>query len=255
MRTISAVVVVKNEEVNIADCLDTLTFCDEIIVVDDGSTDRTYDIAKRYTDKVFKHKSEGFVEAARKFAIQKATKDWVINIDADERVTEALAKEIRTIIEKDDTTINAYKIPRQNFFLGNHPWPPLDPVEKLFRRKEIVKKDWQMHGTPDVAGDIGSTHNVLLHYTHINLEQMLNKTIEWSKAEAMLRLNANHPKMTWWRFPRVMFTGFYEWYIRQRGYKAGTVGIIEGIYQAYSMFITYARLWEIQQGHDSTLKK
>jgi hypothetical protein len=81
---------------------------------------------------------------------------------------------------------------------------------------------------------------------------MLNKTIDWSQTEAQLRYSGKHPKMAGWRFFRVMATGFFNSYIRQKGYKAGTAGLIESIYQGYSMFITYARLWEMQQKHGKT---
>ena len=76
---------------------------------------------------------------------------------------------------------------------------------------------------------------------------MLNKTIEWSSAEAMLRYNAGHPQMTWWRFPRVMLTAFFDSYIKQQGFRAGAIGLIESIYQSFSIFITYAKLWELQR--------
>ena len=83
---------------------------------------------------------------------------------------------------------------------------------------------------------------------------MVNKTIEWSKTEAQLRLSINHPKMTWWRFPRVMITAFLNSYIRQGGYKVGMVGLIESVYQSFSMFITYARLWELQNEKNQNTK-
>ena len=75
---------------------------------------------------------------------------------------------------------------------------------------------------------------------------MISKTIEWSQIEAELRFNANHPKITWWRFPRVMLSAFFDSYIKQGGWRVGTAGIIESIYQAFSIFITYAKLWEKQ---------
>ena len=75
---------------------------------------------------------------------------------------------------------------------------------------------------------------------------MVNKTLEWSTIEAKLRFKSNHPKMTWWRFPRVMIPAIFNSYVKQKGYKAGTVGIVESFYQAFSMFITYAKLWEMQ---------
>ncbi len=76
---------------------------------------------------------------------------------------------------------------------------------------------------------------------------MVNKTNTWSDTEAKLRLEAKHPQITWWRFPRVMTTAFVDSFFRQKGYKAGTAGIIESIYQSFSMFITYAKLWEMQE--------
>ena len=75
--------------------------------------------------------------------------------------------------------------------------------------------------------------------------------MQWSTIEAELRFKARHPKMTWWRFPRVMFTAFYDSYIKQKGYKVGAVGIMESMYQAFSIFITYAKLWELQNKNDN----
>ena len=87
----------------------------------------------------------------------------------------------------------------------------------------------------------------LLHFTHRDLSSMVEKTIEWSEIEAELRFQAGHPEISWWRFPKVMFGEFYNYFIKQRGFKAGTVGIIESIYQVFSIFVTYARLWEKQK--------
>jgi hypothetical protein len=110
-------------------------------------------------------------------------------------------------------------------------------------------KGWygQLHETPIIKGSIGELPGYLLHYTHQSLSEMLAKTIEWSTIEAKLRYEANHPRMTWWRFPLVMSRAFFSSYIAQDGWRAGTVGLIESIYQAFSMFITYAKLWEMQE--------
>ena len=89
----------------------------------------------------------------------------------------------------------------------------------------------------------------ILHLTHRNLYQMLEKTNEWSEYEAKLRFDSKHPKMSWWRFLRIMLTGFFKSYLLEKGYKNGTAGIIESIYQSFSMFITYAKLWEKQNRH------
>jgi hypothetical protein len=141
----------------------------------------------------------------------------------------------------------AYKIHRKNYYFGNHEWPFIESLERLFEKSSL--KGWygEVHETPKVEGKIGELKGFLLHYTHRDLTSMVDKTIVWSKIEAELRYKSHHPPMTWWRFPRVMFTAFYYSYIQQKGYKAGTVGIVESLYQSFSMFITYARLWEMQQ--------
>ncbi len=122
----------------------------------------------------------------------------------------------------------------------------------IFEPKSVVfhehEKGWkgQLHESPVIEGEVGELNGYLLHYTHRTLSQMLKKTIEWSRVEAQLRYNSGHPKMSWWRFPRVMISTFFDYYIVQRGYKIGTAGLIESMYQSFSIFVTYARLWELQ---------
>jgi glycosyltransferase involved in cell wall biosynthesis len=245
---LSAVVVVKNEEKIIADCLDSLSFCDEIVVIDDGSEDRTREIAERITNKVFDNDkgSEGFVEAVRKFAIGKATGDWVLIVDADERITPELAKEIKETLSG-DPKYDAYRIVRSNYYLGNNPWPQSDKIERLFRRDSVKDWEWRLHTSPEVKGGVGELKNTMIHLTHTDLTSMLNKTIKWSEEEARMRFDSKHPKMSWWRFPRVMLSAFFSYYLKQKGWKVGTAGLVESLYQAYSAFITYAKLWELQR--------
>src|SRR5262249_20245880 len=110
-------------------------------------------------------------------------------------------------------------------------------------------KGWygQLHESPEFSGHVEILQGYLLHFTHRDLSSMLNKTIVWSQVEVKLRFDAHHPKMTWWRFPRVIYAAFWDSYITQGGFKVGTAGLIESMYQAFSMFITYARLWEMQR--------
>lgn len=246
MINISAIVIVKNGQDLMGDCLDSLSFCDEIIVVDGGSEDKTLEIAEKKGVKIFKHKMRDFSES-RNFGLEKAEGKWVLYVDVDERITPRLAANIKQKIVTDvNSEISAYKILRKNYYLGENPWPYVEKLERLFKKDKL--KSWQgkLHESPIVEGKTGELEGFLLHYTHRDLTSMVNKTLEWSKTEARLRFDSNHPKMTWWRFPRVMITAFLNSYIKQRGYKAGTVGIIESIYQAFSAFITYARLWEMQ---------
>lgn len=250
MSKISAIVIAKNEENMIADCLDSVSFCDEIVVVDGGSDDRTAEVAKRMGANVFTFKSDDFSKL-RNFGLSKARYEWVLYADADERMTEELRREINHLIIDNGRVekLNAYFLHRKNFYFGSskkNEWPHIEKLERFFRKDKLKGWRGELHERPIIYGKIGELDGYLLHYTHRDLTSMLNKTIKWSKVEAELRLKSNHPKIVWWRFLRVMFTAFFDWYIRQKGWKTGTVGLIESIYQMFSMFITYARLWEIQ---------
>jgi glycosyltransferase involved in cell wall biosynthesis len=251
MSKISAIIIAKNEENMIADCLDSVSFCDEIIIVDGGSEDRTVELAKRMGAKVYPLETNDFSKL-RNFGLEKAKGDWVLYVDTDERVSDGLKDEIKHLTKDSDRVgkLNAYSLKRKNFYLGTsakNEWPYIEKLERLFKKENLKGWKGELHESPIIHGTIGELDGYLLHYTHRDLTLMLNKTIEWSKIEAELRFKAGHPQMVWWRFLRVMFTAFFDWYIRQKGYKLGTVGLIESIYQMFSMFITYARLWEMQQ--------
>ncbi len=250
MSKISAIVIVKDGENLIKDCLNSIAFCDEIIVIDAGSKDKTLDIAKNMGAKVYILESDNF-SALRNFGLEKSTSEWVLYVDVDERVTSELVRNIKykiSNIKYDDAV--AFKIKRKNFYLGSsrkNEWPFIEKIERLFRKDKLKGWKGKLHESPIFEGKVGILDGSLLHYSHRDLTAMLNKTIEWSEVEAKLRLAANHPKISWWRFPRVMSTAFFDSYVKQGGWKAGTVGIIESIYQSFSIFITYARLWELQQ--------
>ncbi len=246
MIKLSAIVITKNAENVVADCLDSLSFCEEIIVVDNNSTDRTREIAEKMRAKVFEYNAQDFSDA-RNFGLKKATGEWILYIDADERVTPELALNIKNQISEAENPIAAFRVKRKNFYFGNHEWPYIEHLEKLFKKNKLEEWHGKIHESPRVKGKIGELDGYLYHYTHRDLTSMLSKTIEWSEIEAELRFKSGHPKMTWWRFPRVMLTAFLDSYIRQGGWKAGTVGLIESMYQSFSIFVTYAKLWEMQE--------
>jgi (heptosyl)LPS beta-1,4-glucosyltransferase len=243
---LTAIIIAKNEEEMIKDCLTSVAFCDEVLVVDGGSTDKTIDIAKKTGASVVEYKTNSFADM-RNEALKKAKGEWVFYVDADERVSKELVASIQNTVLSTEDKYPAYKVKRKNFYLGNHEWPAIEKLERLFKKEKLKKWYGDLHESPEIDGEVGELNGFLLHYTHRDLEKMLTKTIAWSETEAKLRHNANHPKMSWWRFPRVMISAFINSYITQQGYKAGTAGFIESLYQAYSMFITYARLWELQQ--------
>lgn len=240
---LSIVVLTINEEEMIEGCLKSAKGLGEILVVDDCSTDKTLEIAKKYTDKVFVHKRKDFSDQ-RNFGLKKATGDWIFYLDADERITKELRKEIEEKIET-ETEKTGFLVRRRNFYLGREMFS--DKVHRLFKKKNL--KGWKgpLHESPKVYGLIGELKNPLIHFAHRSILAMLKKTEDWSEVEAELRFKAGHPQISWWRILRVMMGEFYEQFFRKKIWRFKTEGFIEGIFQVFSIFITYVRLWEKQR--------
>ncbi len=240
---ISAVVIAKNEEMMIKNCLAGLKFADEIIVLDNVSSDKTALVAQKSGAKVFSVSGCDF-SYLRNIAKEKSSGEWLLYIDADEIVTQRLAAEIKKVISEPSENM-AYNLRRKNNFLGTD-WPGEEHMVRLFKKGFLLGWHGSLHETPQVLGSIGILQSPLLHYTHRDISSMVVKTNEWSETEATLRFKNNHPLMSPLRFFSVMIRAFYKSYISDCGWKVGTAGMIESIYQAFSIFITYAKLWEKQ---------
>lgn len=240
---ISAIIITRNEEENVSECIKTLDFVREIIVVDNGSSDNTCDIVKEMGAKVYVISGLDF-SYLRNIGREKAKSDWLFYIDADERVTKELSLEIKKAVKKPDGYV-AYSVIRKNYFLGN-PSPHLEKIIRLIKKDALIGWQGSLHESPIIAGSVGKLDNYLLHYTHRDISSMVAKTNEWSEIEAQLLYKSSHPMMKEWRFLRIMVTAFLRSYIKDKGWKMGKVGFIEGVYQAFSSFITYAKLWEKQ---------
>lgn len=242
-KKLTAVVLTKNEAKQIENCLKSIKFADEIIIIDTGSVDKTIDLAKRYTKNIYKKKFTNFSDL-RNFGLSVAKSEWILYVDADEEIPKELKDEIQNTIKSSDN-LSTYYIVRRNYYF-NKLWPVKDKIERLFKKEDLIYWYGEVHESPKIKGDKGEFKNELIHRSHNNLEEMLVNTNIWSDFEAQARFNTNHPPITWWRIFRMMTTSFWEYYIRQKGWSVGTVGLIESIYQSYSTFITYAKLWELQ---------
>ena len=247
---LSVIILAKNEEKMIKDCLASVKWAEEVILVDSGSTDRTVAIAQKQGAKilsVFRGKIE--FSRWRNEGLKAAKGDWVLYVDADERVTPELKKEIENLI-KGKPGAAVYQIPRRNYYLGKEvryggAWP--NYVKRLFLREKLKRWEKKLHEDPVFEGELGTLKNPLLHQAHQSLTAMMAKTSQWSQIEAELLYEANHPPVTWWRILRMMLTEFWERGIKLQGWRDGTVGWIELIFQMFSRFATYAQLWELQQ--------
>lgn len=243
---ISCVIIAKNEEKMIKGCLKTLEFCDEIVLIDNNSTDDTTKIAKKYTDKIFEIKTGSFSKI-RNFGCSKVTGDWLLYVDADERIGDELIKEITQTTK--DPQFSAYAIPRKNIMFGtwvkHGGWYP-DYQVRLFKKNKLISWQGELHERPKVQGEIGTLKNDIIHYTHRNISETLQKKLEWSSIEAGERLKTGHPKITWPRIVKVMIGEFINRYFLKGGWRDGTVGLILAADEAFSMFVIYTRLWEMQ---------
>lgn len=245
---ISVIVLAKNDEKKIGDCLKSVKWADEIIVVDTGSTDKTPSIAKKRGARVVKHTKGSFSDWRNKGA-KEAKGDWLLYVDTDEGVTLALRQEIVKLLNGSIVEHSAYAIPRRNFILGREMkhggwWP--DYVKRLIRKDSLKRWKGELHENPVVEGEIGHLTNPFIHKKHDNLSEMVEKTNEWSEIEARLLFESGHPKMSWWRFFRIMATELWLRLIAKKGFLDGIEGIIYAIYQMWSRFITYGKLWELQ---------
>lgn len=244
--TLSVIILARNEEELIGECINSVKLInpDEILVIDDNSTDQTVKVASKKGARIIKYPMNNFAQS-RNFAMQKASSDWLLYIDADERFSKELALKIKSTITS-DAKFSAYALTRVNYYLGKK-WPKIEVMLRLFKKNSL--KEWygQLHESALVSGDVYTIPHPLIHFTHRNLSEMVTNTNIWSDIEAKLRFDAHHPAVVWWRLPHVMLPVFFDYYISQKGYTVGSVGLIESLYQAFSIFITYAKLWELQK--------
>ncbi len=248
-RAISVIIPAKNESELIVDALRSVSWCDKIIHVDNGSTDSTIKIVQRYKGETVRTNLEGFDER-KNLGLSYAKTPWVLFLDADERITPLLRQEIINIVSKqNEGGLPGYEIPRKNIYLGkpmSHGGWGNDYVVRLFRKSHLHGFAGHLHEQPRVEGEIGRLANEMIHISHRDLESMVEKTIVYTEKESALRFKAQHPKLSTWRFFRVMITEFVLRFVKLKAPLDGVEGVIDGIFQIFNMYVIYARLYELQ---------
>lgn len=247
MKKLSVIILAHNVEEEIVPALITSQFADEIIVVDtdQGSTDNTVNVSKKHGAVIVRSPGYNF-STWRNDGAKAAIGDWLLYLDSDERIPTKLADEVRRVIE--DPKHQAYTISRYEVFLGKHLEHWGDPrVLRLMEKKSLKRWQGKVHEQPQIDGTIGDLHQQMVHLSHKNIDEKVISTMKWSHLEAQMMVDANHPKMAGWRFFRIMLTEFWDRFIKQGLWRDGTEGYIETIYQMFSKFISYERLWELQR--------
>jgi glycosyltransferase involved in cell wall biosynthesis len=248
---ISVITIALNEESMIEDCLKSVAWADELILLDGGSTDKTLQIAEKYQAKVFPQEvKEKDWASWHNQGKDEALGDWIFYLDADERITPELQKEIMEIMKNKNCQSSAFAVPRRNVLLGRPMsfggWYP-DYQIRLFKKEKLVKWQGKLHERPIFKGTLGYLKNPMFHLTHRDLSSMVGKTILFSNIEVQLLYQAGHPPVVWWRILKVMSGEFFDHFVKKQAWRDGTVGWIEGLFQVFNKFLIYARLWEKQQ--------
>lgn len=243
---VSVVVITKNEEANIKECLESVRWADEIIVVDDNSTDRTVEFAQGYTDRIFQKKMD--IEGRhRNWAYAQARNSWVLSLDADERVSSQLQEEIARTINSSGE-FKGFAIPRKNY-IGNYwvkygGWYPSAQL-KLFRKEDFRWEEAEVHPRAFLNGPFGKLKGDIIHYSYWGFEDFLNKinkqtTLEatkWIKDKRQMGLG----RALWRTFDRFMRT-----FLRKKAYKDGFKGFMVSIFAGLYQILSYAKYQELK---------
>ncbi len=245
---ISVTVITWNEGKNIKRCLDSVKgWTDEIIVVDEESSDETVEIAKKLGAKIYFHKRDRFVEPARNFSFQKASGDWILILDADEEIPIALAKKLKALTQKKG--INFFRIPRKNIIFGkwikHRGWWPDYNIR--FFRKGKVKWLEKIHSIPLTRGkgeDLPDKEAyAIIHYHYQSISQYLERLSRYSDIQSRELIKSGYQFK--WRDLINKPTGeFLSRFFAREGYKDGLHGLALAALQAFSELVVYLNIWE-----------
>ena len=238
---ISAVVITKNEEKSLARCLESLSWCDEVVVVDDNSKDATRQIAKRYNARIFEHELIDF-SSQRNYALEKAKHDLVFFIDADEEVTQSLKEEILNSIEEEG--VDGYFIKREDYMWGKKLSFGDTGGIRLLRLGKKSKGKWEgkVHEVWHVQGETGYLSCPLIHYPHPTLEEFLTEINIYSdlRAEELFSNGVRSSVFAVIGYPKAKFISNY---LLKLGFLDGVQGLVHAIMMSFYSFLVRGKLW------------
>ena len=244
---ISVTIITHNEEENIENCLKSIKWADEIVVVDSFSADKTLAICKKHKAKIIKHKWLGYSKQ-KNLAIDNARNEWVLSLDADERITKELLDEIKKEFERGDTA-DGYYIARKNFFLGKWikhcGWYP-DYNLRLFKKSRGRFIEREVHERAEVNGAAKYLKHPMEHYTYKTLSDFISRLDRYSMLSA-IELHKKGKRAGWNHLTIRPITTFLKMFFLKLGFLEGFYGILlSGLYSFYT-FSKYAKLWEMDK--------
>lgn len=250
MIPVSVVIVTKNEEKNIGDALESVKDFEDIVVLDAYSNDATIEICKRYSVRLYQHEWQGYARQ-KQMAVDYAEKDWVLILDADERVTPELKEEIFRRVTHHD--YYGFYIPRKNFFLGkwirHSGWYP-DYTLRLFRKEASYIQQREVHEKVIVKGTVGYMKNPLEHYTYRTISDYIKKMETYSTLSAKEMLSKN-PQPSFLSLAIKILAGpiftFLKMLFIKQGFRDGIHGLMLALFYSFYTFVKYAKAWEMKR--------
>lgn len=250
---LTVVIITKDEEENIRACLENVAWADEIIIVDSESDDRTREICREFTNLIFVKKMEGF-GAQKQFGIEKATGDWILILDADERLSPELCDSLKRILDE-GTPYDGFRIWRKTFYLGK--WIRYcgwyAPVVRFFRRGKGACDMRYVHESIIVNGPIGEIRDPLMHFSYRSIDQHVMKISVYSAYDAKVLyergIRIKRSNAIWYLAAKPSLI-FIRKFIVMRGFLDGTRGFIISAFTAFIVFLNYSKVWEMQREYD-----
>lgn len=247
MPTISAIILAKNEELNIDDCIKSVTWCDEILVIDDNSIDKTPAKAKKLGAKVITHALENDFSQQRNYAISQAKSDWILFVDADERVPKELANEIKKTIEN-SKDITGFYVKRHDYMWGK--FLKYGETGNLYllrlAKKNTGKWIGKVHESWAAIGKVGDLRYPLLHFPHATVGEFLFEINFYSTLRAQ-ELKSQNVTTSWWQIIVYPKAKFVQNYVLRLGFLDGTQGLILAIMMSMHSFLVRGKLWLLWQ--------
>jgi glycosyltransferase involved in cell wall biosynthesis len=249
---VTVTIITRDESANIAAALESVRWADEIVVVDSESTDDTQAIARRYTDKVIVRPWPGFV-AQKNFAAQQASNDWILSVDADERVTPQLAEEVRALLNGQPSAAG-YRVPRVTFHFGrwirSTDWYP-DYQLRLYDRRRGRWAGRHVHESVQTDGAVDRLAGELQHYAYRDLQHHL-QTMDRYTSLAARQMFEDGRRASWIDILITPRLTFFRNYVLRGGFRDGMAGLVISAMNAYYVGLKFAKLWELCTHSTST---
>ncbi len=253
MTRLSAVIIVKNAELTLPATITSLGFCDEVIVLDSGSSDRSREIAQMLGAQVSERTFDNFA-AQKNYAISLASGDWVLSIDSDEVVIADLAREIRAVIERPEAAGAAFRVRRRTTFLGKvlrFGGHQSDRPIRIFA-KGSGRFVGEVHETFEAAGKIEQLKSVLLHHSTATVKEYLRKLNHYTDLEVkQVEVSAALPTRT--KVVLKPLARFAQKYLIELGFADGQIGLVYAVLSGYYELIRQAKLWQKSKNYSANI--